>query len=214
MIQLQQVSKRFPTDKDALVNISLNINAGELIVLDGPSGSGKTTLLRLLAAIERPSAGAVLVGGQNLSRLSRSALPYVRRKLGLVFQDQKLLFDRTVFHNVMLPLTIIGFPPKEAARRVEAALNKVGLQARARDLPLALSGGERQRLAIARAVVHRPHILLADEPTAHLDALSARAVARILLEFHAVGVTVLCATYDPMLFPKARRLMLENGRLR
>jgi cell division transport system ATP-binding protein len=163
--------------------------------------------------VEKCTGGAVLVGGQNVGGLPRSALPYLRRRIGMVFQDQKLLFDRNVFENVMLPLSIAGFPPREAAQRVRAALDKVGLASRERALPVMLSGGEQQRLAIARAVVNRPSMLLADEPTAHLDGETAADVARIFQEFHDVGVTVVIATYAGDLFPGARRLQLDHGKL-
>ena len=213
MIRFEHASKRYPPGIDALSDVSFEAGGGELVALCGHSGAGKSTLLKLVAAIERPTGGAVLVNGQNVGGLRRSAVPYLRRNLGLVFQDQKLLFDRNAFDNVMLPLAIAGFPPAEARRRVQAALDKVGLLARERAMPIMLSGGEQQRLAIARAVVGRPNLLLADEPTAHLDADTAKDVARIFTEFHQVGVTVLIATYDPSLFPTARRLTLSHGRL-
>ncbi|PKO84761.1 MAG: cell division ATP-binding protein FtsE [Betaproteobacteria bacterium HGW-Betaproteobacteria-11] len=213
MIRFDQVGKRYPPDIDALTEVGFDIAAGERVVISGHSGAGKSTLLKLIAAIERPTRGSVLLGGQNIGALPRSALPFVRRKMGLVLQDQKLLFDRSVFDNVMLPLAITGFPPKEAALRVRAALDKVGLARREKALPIALSGGEQQRLAIARAVVSRPALLLADEPTAHLDHETATDVARIFEEFHRAGVTVLVATYDASLFPGARRIELVHGRL-
>lgn len=213
MIQFDRVSKRYPPDITALADVCAEIGDGALVTVVGHSGAGKSTLLRLIPAIERPTRGTVLVNGQNVAALGRTALPFLRRNIGLVFQDQKLLFDRNALANVLLPLEIAGFAPKEAKRRAEAALDKAGLLARARALPAALSGGEQQRLAIARAVAHRPGLLLADEPTAYLDADTARDVANIFLEFHRVGVTVLAATYDDSLFPGARRLRLDHGRL-
>lgn len=213
MIRFDRIAKRYPPDIAALADISAEIAAGELVTVIGHSGAGKSTLLRLIPAIERPTSGAVLVNGQNVAALAPRALPFLRRNIGLVFQDQKLLFDRSALANVLLPLEITGFPHREAQRRAEAALDKVGLLKRARALPIALSGGEQQRLAIARAVVHRPGLLLADEPTAYLDAETARDVANIFMEFHRVGVTVLLATYDDSLFPSARRLRLDHGRL-
>jgi len=213
MIRFDRVGKRYPPGIDALADVSCEIGEGELVLVGGHSGAGKSTMLKLVPAIETPTAGNVLVRGQNVGALRRSAIPVLRRNLGLVFQDQKLLFDRNLFDNVMLPLAIAGFPAGEAKRRVQAALDKVGLLAREKAMPIALSGGEQQRLAIARAVVNRPNLLLADEPTAHLDPEAAGDVARILLEFHGVGVTVLIATYDGGLFPRARRLMLDHGRL-
>lgn len=213
MIQFQQVSKRYPPGIDALAAINFDIADGELAVIGGHSGAGKSTLLKLIAAIERPTGGVVLVNGQNVGALKRAAIPYLRRNLGLVFQDQKLLFDRSVFDNVTLPLSIAGFPPREVGRRVRAALDKVGLLEREKAMPIALSGGEQQRLAIARAVVNRPNLLLADEPTAHLDPDTARDVAQIFRDFHQVGVTVVIATYDSPLFAGARRIVLDHGRV-
>jgi cell division transport system ATP-binding protein len=213
VIRFDRVSKRYPPGLDALSDVSFEVARGELVALGGHSGAGKSTLMKLVAAIERPTGGAVLVNGQNIGGLRRTAVPYLRRNLGLVFQDQKLLFDRNVFENTMLPLAIAGFPPAEARKRVHAALDKVGLLAREKAMPIMLSGGEQQRLAIARAVVNRPNLLLADEPTAHLDPATASAVAEIFLDFHRVGVTVLIATYDASLFPQARRLTLDHGKL-
>jgi cell division transport system ATP-binding protein len=213
VIRFDRVSKRYPPGIDALVDLSFEAAAGELLIVSGHSGAGKSTLLKLIAAIERPSGGAVLVNGQNVGSLARGAIPYLRRNIGLVFQDQKLLFDRSVFANVLLPLAIAGFSPTEASRRVRAALDKVGLLEREKAMPIALSGGEQQRLAIARAVVGRPGLLLADEPTAHLDPDTARDVAGIFREFHQVGVTVLIATYDATLFPEARQIRLDHGHL-
>jgi len=215
MISFEHVSRRYPPDKMALEEVSFSLAPGELALIGGHSGAGKSTLLKLIAAIEKPTSGTVLVNGQNVGALKRTAIPYLRRNLGLVFQDQKLMFDRNAFENVMLPLAIAGFPPKEAAKRVRAALDKVGLLAREKTLPIALSGGEQQRLAIARAVVSRPAILLADEPTAHLDPDTARDVAEIFRDFHQVGVTLLIATYDDALFSAfaSQRLTLDHGRL-
>lgn len=213
MIRFDRVSKRYPPGVDALSDLSFEVAEREMVLVSGHSGAGKSTLLKLVAGIEKSTGGAVLVGGQNLSSLARSALPYLRRRIGMVFQDQKLLFDRNAFENVMLPLSIAGFAPREAGQRVRAALDKVGLANREKALPVMLSGGEQQRLAIARAVVGRPSLLLADEPTAHLDPETAADVARIFHEFHHVGVTVLIATYANELFPGARRLRLDHGHL-
>lgn len=213
MIRFDRVSKRYPPGVDALSNLSFEVAEREMVLVSGHSGAGKSTLLRLVAAVEQCTSGAVLVGGQNVGALARAAVPYLRRRIGLVFQDQKLLFDRTVFENVMLPLSIAGFPRRDAAQRVRTALDKVGLANREKALPIMLSGGEQQRLAIARAVVNRPTLLLADEPTAHLDKETAADVARIFHEFHQVGVTLLIATYADDLFPAARRLQLDHGKL-
>jgi cell division transport system ATP-binding protein len=215
MIRFEHVSKRYPPGTDALADVSFELGKGDLAIVAGHSGAGKSTLLKLISAMERPSAGTVLVNGQNVGALKRQAIPYLRRNLGIVFQDQKLLFDRNVFDNVTLPLFLAGFPPREIASRARAALDKVGLLAREKAMPVALSGGEQQKLALARAVINRPNVLLADEPTAHLDPDTARDVAAIFVDFHRVGVTVLVATYDANLFASAatRRLTLQQGRL-
>ena len=215
MISASAVSKRYPEGLQALSDVSFEIDAGEMVFITGHSGAGKSTLFRLLAAIERPTSGSIVVNGQNLAALSKSAIPYLRRNFGLIFQDQKLLFDRSVLDNVLLPLAIVGLPAREAARRARAALDKVGLLDREKANPIALSGGEQQRLAIARAVVNRPSILLADEPAANLDADSASAILEIFRAFHQVGVTLLIATHNPqwMASFSPRVLQLERGHL-
>ena len=215
MIIANAVCKRYPEGLEALRDVSFTLEAGEMVFITGHSGAGKSTLFRLLAAIERPTSGSIVVNGQNLSALRRSAIPYLRRNFGLIFQDQKLLFDRTVLNNVLLPLAIVGLSPKEAQRRARAALDKVGLLDREKANPIALSGGEQQRLAIARAVVNRPAILLADEPTANLDTESAAAILDIFRAFHQVGVTLIIATHDPQWMARLapRVLRLERGRL-
>ena len=216
MISASAVGKRYPQGLEALRDVSFTIEAGEMVFITGRSGAGKSTLFKLLAAIERPTSGSVVVNGQNLAALRKSAIPYVRRNFGLVFQDQKLLFDRPVLDNVLLPLAIAGVPPKEAAKRARAALDKVGLLAREKAAPIALSGGEQQRLAIARAVVNRPAILLADEPTANLDTDSARDIMEIFRAFHQVGVTVIVSTHDSQWIERLqpRVLWLEQGQLK
>ena len=215
MISFSAVAKRYPGGHEVLTDVSFTLDAGEFVFVIGRSGAGKSTLLKLIPAIERPSSGTVLVNGQNVGALRRAALPYLRRSLGLVFQDQKLLYDRSVYDNVALPLAFSDHSPREAERRARAALDKVGLLARERANPVQLSGGEQQRLAIARAVVNRPAILVADEPTANLDAESARAILEIFAAFHQVGVTVLIATHDEALIAgrAGRTLRLSNGRL-
>ena len=215
MISFSAVSKRYPGGQDALSGVSFALAAGELAFVTGPSGAGKSTLLKLIPAIERPTAGSVVVNGQNVGALKRGAIPYLRRNLGLVFQDHKLLYDRSVFDNVMLPLAFGTLAPRDAARRARAALDKVGLLARERANPIQLSGGEQQRLAIARAVVNRPAVLVADEPTANLDAESAARVVDILLSFNQVGVTLVIATHDEALVARHGRrvLQLAAGRL-
>ena len=215
MISFSGVVKRYPGGQEALKGVSFTIEQGEFAFIAGRSGAGKSTLLKLIPAIERPSAGAILVNGQNVGAIKRSALPYLRRNLGLVFQDQKLLYDRSVYDNVMLPLAFGELGGREAARRARAALEKVGLLAREKANPIQLSGGEQQRLAIARAVVNRPAVLIADEPTANLDAESAAAILEIFAAFNQVGVTVLIATHDEALIGRfaKRVLRLAKGAL-
>jgi cell division transport system ATP-binding protein len=215
LVSFSAVTKRYPGGHEPLRDVSFSIGTGELAFITGRSGAGKSTLLKLIAAIERPSAGSVIVNGQNIGALKRSAIPHLRRNIGLVFQDQKLLHDRSVFDNVMLPLAFSGHAPKEAARRARAALDKVGLLARERSNPVQLSGGEQQRGAIARAVVNRPSLLIADEPTANLDADSAARVLEIFASFNQVGVTVLIATHDQSLVERygTRKLHLEGGKI-
>jgi cell division transport system ATP-binding protein len=196
MISFSAVSKRYPGGHEALRNISLNIDAGEMVFITGHSGAGKSTLLKLMTAIERPSSGSVVINGQNVGALRPRAIPFLRRNFGLIFQDHKLLFDRSVFDNVLLPLNIRGFERSEAVRRVRAALDKVGLLAKEKARPVTLSGGEQQRLCIARAIVHRPAILLADEPTANLDTAHAGELGALFKSFNQVGVTVVIATHD------------------
>ena len=214
-IALSGVSKRYPGGHEALSDISLTIEPGELVLVTGHSGAGKSTLLRLMAAIERPTAGSVLVNNQNVGTLRGRGIPFLRRNFGLVFQDHKLLFDRSVFENMMLPLDIVGFDRREGARRARAALDKVGLLAREKARPITLSGGEQQRLCIARAIVHRPAILLADEPTGHLDAGHATGIGHLFAEFNRVGVTVVLATHDELLAEllAPRVITLRSGRL-
>jgi cell division transport system ATP-binding protein len=215
MIQFSSAAKRYPGGHEALRGITARIEAGEMVAVTGHSGAGKSTLLKLAAGIERASAGSVVVSGQNLAALGETALAILRRRIGFVFQDHKLLFDRNAFHNVALPLRIAGLPADETARRVRAALDKVGLLARDKAMPVALSGGEQQRLCIARAIVNRPAILVADEPTGNLDADSARAILDLFKAFHQVGVTVLLSTHDETALAglACRRIRLSGGTL-
>ena len=215
MISFSQVSKRFPGGFEALREVTFTIEAGEMAFVSGHSGAGKSTLLKLIAAIEAPSSGSVVVNGQNIGKISRTAIPFLRRNIGLIFQDHKLLFNRTAFENVMLPLHIAGFDPAEGAKRVRAALDKVGLLNREKAFPVALSGGEQQRLCIARAIVNRPSILLADEPTGNLDANYAHDILDMFKSFNQVGVTIVIATPDPSAARdwNARLLTLDHGAL-
>ena len=214
-IRFAGVTKRYPGGHDALVDASFSLDGGTFAYLTGPSGAGKSTVLKLVAGIERPTQGTVLVNQQNVGRLSARALPWLRRNLGLVMPEVALLDDRSVGDNVRLPLDIAGVERGDAARRVRAALDKVGLAPRERARPPGLSGGEQQRVAIARAIVHRPSALLADEPTAGLDADAADVVLALFRDFHAVGVTVMIATHDAGVMARhaGRRIALERGRV-
>ena len=215
MIRFNQVCKRYPGGYEALKYVNFEIAEGEMVFLTGHSGAGKSTLLKLIAAIERPNSGSVVVKGQNIAALKGSAIPYLRRNFGLIFQDHKLLFDRSVFDNVVLPLQICGFDHRESSKRVHAALDKVGLLQREKSYPIALSGGEQQRLCIARAIVNRPAIMLADEPTGNLDADYASDIMAIFKSFHQVGVTLLIATHDENILRHfaGRTLALKHGEL-
>ena len=215
MIQFDQVTKRYPGSDEALKNVSFSIDAGEWVFVTGHSGAGKSTLLKLTAAIERPTSGTVLIANQNISKLKSSAIPFMRRRFGVVFQDHKLLYDRNCLENVILPLRINGVAGAEAAKRVRAALDKVGLLHKEKAMPITLSGGEQQRLAIARAVVSRPSILIADEPTGNLDASYAADIMGIFQAFNQVGVTVVMATHDALGLSAShsRVLHLNHGQL-
>ncbi|MEW5771697.1 MAG: cell division ATP-binding protein FtsE [Pseudomonadota bacterium] len=215
MIEISDVTKRYPGGHEALSSLSLTIEKGELVFLTGHSGAGKSTLLKLVAAIERPTSGHVVVSGQNVGRMRRAALPYFRRNIGLIFQDHKLLYDRSVFDNVLLPLHIQGMTGSDAAKRVRAALDKVGLLKKERARPITLSGGEQQRLCIARAIVSRPALVLADEPTANLDDAYARDIMDMFRAFNEVGVTLLISTHDHELIQRygGRNVHLAYGKL-
>jgi cell division transport system ATP-binding protein len=215
MIQFSAVAKRYPDGHEALRDVTLEVGAGELVVVTGHSGAGKSTLLKVASGIERATRGSVVVNGQNLSSLGETALAVLRRHIGFVFQDHKLLFDRPVWDNVALPLRIAGAGTDDAGRRVRAALDKVGLLGREKAMPIALSGGEQQRVCIARAIVNRPAILVADEPTGNLDAQSSRAILDLFVSFNRVGVTVLLSTHDESSLAQlgGRRLAIANGQL-
>jgi cell division transport system ATP-binding protein len=216
MIRFDNVSKRYPGGYDDLRALSLHLERGQMAFLTGHSGAGKSTLLKLIALIERPSSGQILIDGQNLSRLPRRRIPFLRRKLGIIFQDHHLLLDRTVFDNVALPLVITGLGHREIGRRVRAALDKVSLLGKERAFPLTLSGGEQQRVGIARAVVHKPPLLLADEPTGNLDPELSREIMALFEQFNQVGVTVLVASHDLDLISRLPYpiLTLRHGQLR
>jgi cell division transport system ATP-binding protein len=215
MIRFDNVSKRYPEGKDALQAVSFHLRAGQMAFLTGHSGAGKSTLLKLIALLERSSRGQLFVDGENLSRTRKSRVPYVRRKVGMIFQNHHLLFDRTVFDNVALPLVIAGFRHQDIGRRVRAALGKVGLLDKERALPITLSGGEQQRVGIARAVVNKPPLLLADEPTGNLDPDLSRDIMHLFEQFNQVGVTVLIASHDLELISRLPypQLQLRAGRL-
>lgn len=213
MIRFEQTCKRYPGGNQALTDITLQIEQGEMIFLTGHSGAGKTTLLKLIAGIERPTSGQVWLHEQNISRLRRSAIPYFRRNIGLIFQDHKLLLDRNALSNVLLPLEIIGFPRKDAFGRARAALDKVGMLAREKSMPITLSGGEQQRLCIARAIVTRPALLLADEPTGNLDTAYATQILQMFSDFHENGTTVVISSHDTRNLPEQGRIIaLEQGK--
>jgi cell division transport system ATP-binding protein len=215
LIRLESVSKRFPGGQEALKDLSLAVERGEMAFVTGHSGAGKSTLLRLIALIERPTSGQVIVDGQNTRRVSRRKIPAYRRQIGMVFQDHKLLYDRPVFDNVALPLVIAGVSHRDASRRVRAALDQVGLLHKEKQRPETLSTGEQQRVGIARAIVSRPKLLIADEPTGNLDPDLSLEVMRIFRRFNEVGVTVLIASHDIALIDQlgCRRIPLENGSL-
>ena len=215
MIQFSAAAKRYPGGQEALRSVTLKVDAGEMVAVTGHSGAGKSTLLKLAAGIERASSGSVVVSGQNLAALGETALAILRRRIGFVFQDHKLLFDRNAFENVALPLRIGGFSRDETASRVRAAIDKVGLLAREKAMPVALSGGEQQRLCIARAIVNRPSILIADEPTGNLDSDSAHEILDLFKTFNQVGVTVFLSTHDEAGLDRlsCRRVALSHGAL-
>lgn len=215
MIQFERVSKRYDNSHDALKEVSFDIAPEELVFLTGHSGAGKSTLLRLIMLMERPSRGRVVVNGQDLASCGRRAIPRHRQSIGVVFQNHKLLMDRSVYDNVALPLQIAGFEHRDIDRRVSAALDKVGLLHREQAMPMSLSGGEQQRVGIARAVVRRPSILLADEPTGNLDPELSAEIMKLFVDFSRVGVTVLIASHDLALISRLRHriLTLRDGRL-
>ena len=215
MIRFDQVSKRYDGGHEALSQLSFEVATGEMAFVTGHSGAGKSTLLKLLALIERPSHGHITVDGQNLAKIGRGAIPKLRRRIGMVFQDHRLLMERTVFANVELPLVIGGIAAAERGKRVRAALEKVGLLACERQLPASLSTGEQQRVGIARAIVAKPGLLIADEPTGNLDPQLAVEIMGLFAEFRQIGTTVLIASHDLPLIKRMRQrvVVLDHGRL-
>ena len=215
MIKFDDVSKKYSGSVEALSRVSFELATGEMAFLTGHSGAGKSTLMKLIILLERASQGQVFVNGVNLKRVSRRHIPMVRRGVGVVFQNHQLLFDRSVYDNVALPLTITGYAPREVGRRVRAALSKVSLSDKEKQMPSALSGGEQQRVGIARAVVNKPPVLLADEPTGNLDSELSREILELFRQFNQVGVCVLIATHDLNLVRQGgcRQLVLNQGKL-
>ena len=215
MIEFHNVTKRYEGGYEALSNVSMSLGDGEMAFLTGHSGAGKSTLLKIIALIEKPTRGQALLNRINLNAVSRFRIPYIRRNIGIIFQDHQLLFDRTVFDNVALPLHIQGYRPQEISRRTRAALDKVGLRHKERSMPITLSGGEQQRVGIARAVVHKPMLLLADEPTGNLDPVLSREIMQIFVDFNQVGVSVLIASHDLGLIEELEkpRMTLNRGKM-
>ena len=214
MIKFDRVFKKYPGEMDALQDISLKILSGELVFVTGPSGAGKSTLLKLISAVEKPTNGSIIFENTNLSELRNKDMPFLRRKFGMIFQDHKLLYDRNCFENVVLPLEINDINPADSARRVRAALNKVGLLSKEKMNPITLSGGEQQRLAIARAIVSRPLILIADEPTGNLDKSYADEIMNIFYSFQQVGVTVIISCHElPQPPIKFKQIHLIKGQI-
>ena len=215
MIRFDNISKRYPGGFEALSNVSFHLHEGAMAFLTGHSGAGKSTLLKLIALIERTTRGQLFVDGKNVTNISARRIPYVRRKIGFIFQDHNLLFDRTVFDNVALPLVISGYRHQEIGRRVRAALDKVGLLSKEKLLPITLSGGEQQRVGIARAVVNKPMLLLADEPTGNLDPDLSREIMALFTQFNDVGVSVMVASHDITLIEELDYpiLTLDHGHL-
>ena len=215
MIQLEEVSKRFPGGQEALSGLSLSVEKGEMVFVTGHSGAGKSTLLRLIALIERPTDGQVIVDGQNTRHVKRRKIPAYRRQIGMVFQDHKLLHDRSVFDNVGLPLVIAGIARREIGKKVRAALDQVGLLGKEKLPPISLSTGEQQRVGIARAIVTKPRMLIADEPTGNLDPDLSLEIMRVFMRLNEVGVTLAIASHDLGLIGQLgkRRVSLDDGRV-
>ncbi|MGH8811963.1 MAG: cell division ATP-binding protein FtsE [Advenella sp.] len=216
MIQFQHVFKSYGQGANILADINFSITPGEFVFVSGPSGAGKSTLLKLIGGLEAPTRGSIIVKGQRMDQIGNRARPYLRRAVGVILQNMHLLYDRTAFENVMLPLAVIGLNSDKAAARARAAIEKVGLSGKEKLNPIALSGGEQQRLAIARAIVNKPAILIADEPTANLDQASAQKILEVFRDFNRVGVTTLIASHDLELLRRHanRTLLIEPGRFK
>lgn len=215
MIRFEKVSKAYLGGRQALQGVNFHLRPGEMTFLTGHSGAGKSTLLKLICGIERPSDGQIWFNGHNISRLKNREVPFLRRQIGMIFQDHHLLMDRTIYDNIAMPLVIAGASDEDIRRRVSAALDKVGLLHKAKSFPVQLSGGEQQRVGIARAVVNKPSVLLADEPTGNLDDQLSEDILRLFEEFNRVGVTVLMATHDMGLINRRSYnvMTLNQGRL-
>jgi cell division transport system ATP-binding protein len=215
MIEFQHLTKRYPGGQDVLSNVSMHLKTGDMAFLTGHSGAGKSTLLKIISLIEKPTRGHAFLNRINLKTISPQRVPYLRRNIGIIFQEHHLLFDRPVFDNVALPLIIQGYRHQEIAKRTRAALDKVGLLNKEKSMPITLSGGEQQRVGIARAVVHKPLLLLADEPTGNLDSVLSREIMQIFLDFHQVGVSVLVASHDLILIDELQKpvLTLNQGKI-
>lgn len=215
MIRLQNIAKRYAKSGEVLAHLDLHLEAGDMRFLTGPSGAGKSTLLKLLALIEMPTRGNIYFDGKKVTHTSRNRIAVIRRQMGLVFQDHRLLHDRSVYENVALPLKICGYSPKDIPRRVRAALDKVNLLKKEQAEPVSLSGGEQQRVGIARAIVHKPRLLLADEPTGNLDPALSREIMQLFLDFNQVGVTVIVASHDIDLIQSLNKkvISLNAGRI-
>ncbi|MGB5396175.1 MAG: cell division ATP-binding protein FtsE [Gammaproteobacteria bacterium] len=215
MIHFDSISKRYPGGHEALSQLSFRVPRGKMCYLTGHSGAGKSTLLKLLAMIERPSRGQIILDGVNLNNISNRRIPYIRRNIGIIFQNHHLLYDRPVFDNVAMPLVILGYRHREIGKRVRAALDQVGLLKKEKSAPITLSGGEQQRVGIARAIVHKPALLLADEPTGNLDPELSLEIMQLFARFNQVGTTVLIASHDLELIEQlgAPKISLKDGRM-
>lgn len=216
MISFDRVSKKYQNGFEALKQVSFDIQTGEMVFVTGHSGAGKSTLLNLISAIERPTSGRVIVNNQDIAQMESATVPFLRRKIGYIFQTHKLLFNHSVIENILLPLRISEVPEDEALNRAEKALTRVGLSKKMNYDPVMLSGGEQQRLCIARAIVNKPSILLADEPTGHLDLNYAKEIMNILVDFNQAGKTVIIVAHDDSIlnyYPNHRQLILKNGQI-